>query len=60
VKVAVTRSASGAKFVRTSQATVIAESNAAATTFTNWSAAYTLVLPSGITLAQVTTAITAL
>ncbi|MDF2916259.1 MAG: hypothetical protein K0S70_476 [Microbacterium sp.] len=55
-----TRSASGAKFVRTSQATVIAESNAAATTFTNWSAAYTLVLPSGITLAQVTTAITAL
>ena len=39
---------------------VIAESNAAGTTSTNGSAAYTLVLPSGITLAQVTTAIAAL
>ena len=58
--VAVTKSASGAKFVRTSGAAVIAESNAAGTTFTNGSAAYTLVLPSGITLAQVTTAIAAL
>ena len=58
--VAITKSASGQKYVRTSGATTIADANNAGTTFTANGAAYTLVLPTGITLAQVTTAVAAI